>query len=412
MSNSVKNVLVGSLVIISIAILLGLVMFLRPSVGDEKQTILIRFSDINRINIGTRVLFAGKAVGEVTAIQEIEKARETQPIDEIGQLYFYQLTLKIDSSVHIYSTDEISIKTSGLLGDKSIAIIPRIPPKGVTPNIITERTPFYAISIDPIENSFNRLSSIGEKMEATIDTINSWWIKNTPNISESIDSFDSAMKEIRLSFETINQEQFIEECKEGISTITSFFQKTDRAMSHLEEAQFFEHIGAASHKIQLAAEDISQICATIAEGKGSIGALIEKDDAYLQLNSCMSKLNSVINDINHYGILFHLNKTWQRKRTKQIAAMEKLDTAAGLKEFFEEEIEEINSGMARLSMLMEKRENSLDPMLFKKTLAELMRQVSSLYNNIRLYNEQIIEPNFESSEEENKPLFNDKGIEQ
>ncbi len=73
-------------------------------------------------------LFAGKPVGVVAAVNEISHARETQPSDELGRLYFYQLTLKIDSKVHVYSTDQITLQTSGLLGEISIGITPRTPP--------------------------------------------------------------------------------------------------------------------------------------------------------------------------------------------------------------------------------------------------------------------------------------------
>jgi len=67
----------------------------------------------------------------------------------LGRIYFYQLVLKIDSRVKVYDTDEISIETSGLLGEKSIAITPKPAPKGITPTLITTQ-PIYAESVDPL----------------------------------------------------------------------------------------------------------------------------------------------------------------------------------------------------------------------------------------------------------------------
>ena len=140
MSNQLKNIMIGIFLIGAISVFVGIVFFLHPSVGDEKQTLYVRFSNINKINVGTRVLFAGKAVGEVTEINQIYHARETQPSDSLGRLFFYQLTLRVDSNVKVYNTDEISIQTSGLLGEKSIAIVPKAPPKGVTPERLTDKT--------------------------------------------------------------------------------------------------------------------------------------------------------------------------------------------------------------------------------------------------------------------------------
>src|SRR3990172_11470882 len=78
MGEQTKNMLIGVFIIAACTLIVGLIMFLRPSVGDAKQTLYVRFSNINKVNIGTRVLFAGKAVGQVTKIDPIYHARETQ----------------------------------------------------------------------------------------------------------------------------------------------------------------------------------------------------------------------------------------------------------------------------------------------------------------------------------------------
>ncbi len=141
MGEQTKNMLIGVFVIAACAVIVWMILFLKPSVGDGKETLYVRFSNVNQINVGTRVLFAGKPVGEVVAIQPIPDARKKPIADVLGEIYYYQLVLKVDSSVKVYDTDEITIQTSGLLGEKSIAIIPKVPPKGVIPKLITETSP-------------------------------------------------------------------------------------------------------------------------------------------------------------------------------------------------------------------------------------------------------------------------------
>ena len=109
MGEQTKNMLIGVFVIASCAVIIWLILFLKPGVGDGKQTIYVRFSSINQINVGTRVLFAGKPVGEVVAIQEIYDARQKPIADVLGEIYCYQLVLKVDSSVKVYDTDEIIV---------------------------------------------------------------------------------------------------------------------------------------------------------------------------------------------------------------------------------------------------------------------------------------------------------------
>lgn len=393
MSNQVKNFIIGLFLLSSVGVLVGLVMFLKPSVGDEKQTVLVRFSNVNKINVGTRVLFAGKAVGEVTAINEIYHARETQPTDQLGRLFFYQLTLKIDSGVHVYSTDEICMQTSGLLGEKSIAIIPRAPPKGVTPERITDKTPFYADSIDPIENTFNRLSDIGDKLDATVDQVRTWFTQNEGKLSNSITSFASAMTQIDQLTSAMNQESLVPQIKEATVAMTDSLQKVDAALAKMSHDKVFDNLGVAASHLQQASVSIDKVCQDLSSGQGTIGRLIQADDIYLRMTAIMSKADTLMNDINHYGILFHLNKGWQRTRTKRISRLEALESPTSFKDYFQTEVDQINTSMSRISMLIEKAKEDdqktvLESPKFRDNFAELLRQVDEMSDNLRLYNEQ------------------------
>lgn len=393
MSNSIKNFIIGIFLLSSVGVLVGLVMFLKPSVGDEKQTILVRFSSVNKINVGTRVLFAGKAIGEVTAINEIYHARETQPTDPLGRLYFYQLTLKIDSNVHVYSTDEICMQTSGLLGEKSIAIVPKAPPKGVSPELITDKTPFYADSVDPIENTFNRLSDIGDKLDATVDLVRNWFVANETKLSQSIASFDAAMSQIDQLTASMNQEGLVPQVKEATVALTGSMQQVNAALNKMTQEKVFENFGTVVANLSTASVSIDKICQDISGGQGTLGKLVQADDMYLRMAAVMSKADTMMNDINHYGILFHLNKGWQRTRTKRIAQLDALESPVAFKDYFQSEIDQINTSMSRISMLVEKaREDEQQKVLespkFRDNFAELMRQVDEMSDNLRLYNEQ------------------------
>ena len=132
MTDKMKNILIGLFVAAAVTIMVAMVLFLEPRIGDGKKTFRVRFANVAGIIIGTRVTFAGKPVGEVVAIQEVKEAR-TEPSDETGRVYVYLLTLKVDSTVDIYNYDEIAIRTTGLMGEKSIAILPKLAPKGKRP---------------------------------------------------------------------------------------------------------------------------------------------------------------------------------------------------------------------------------------------------------------------------------------
>ncbi|MFN0065570.1 MAG: MlaD family protein, partial [Chlamydiales bacterium] len=122
-SDRYKAFWLGLFVIFAILVVAWLFLFLRPSVGDGKKTLRIRFTNVGGVTVGTRVTFGGRAVGEVTEINEIYDAR-SEKSDSLGNVYFFELIAKVDSKIKIYNYDEIEYTTQGLLGEKSVAIIP------------------------------------------------------------------------------------------------------------------------------------------------------------------------------------------------------------------------------------------------------------------------------------------------
>lgn len=258
--------------------------------------------------------------------------------------------------------------------------------------MITDKTPFYADSIDPLENTFNKLSSIGDKLDDTIGMVKTWFEQNGDHLSIAVSSFGSAMTQIDTATKTLNEEQLIPQLKKGASAITASMQKVDDALDSMTRSKVFENFGPIMENLKTATTSFDTVCQDLATAQGTIGKLIKGDDFYLRATALLSKADTMMNDINHYGILFHLNKGWQRTRTKQMSAMSALSTPSSFKTYFETEVDQINTAMARISMLVDKAEPSiLDTPQFRENFAELMRKVKEMSDNLHLYNEQLAE---------------------
>lgn len=356
MNTTIKNMFVGIFVIFAIGLFVALILFLKPTVGDGKQTLRVRFSDIGSLNVGTRVLFGGRPVGEVVAMEEISDARE-QPTDELGRVYFYELVLHLDSSVKVYNTDEISIQRSGLMGERSIAITPKAPPKGVVPTLIGDK-PIYADSVDTLQNALLDFSDLSGAMEDTFRKAGDWLENNGETVAKAVASAGSALDEMK-------------------------------------ETNTFQNMGSIMENLKLASHSVGITCDDLAQGKGTLGKLISNQDLYLEVNALMSKANNLLNDVNHYGLLFHLNKQWQRARLKKITELNALSTPGNFQTYFQTEVDEINASMSRISMLIHKAEENpnrreiLSSPEFKRDFSELLRKSEELSDNLRLYNQQF-----------------------
>ena len=102
MADQMKNILIGIFVLAAIAIMIFVLMYIHPTVGDQGRMLHVRFANIDKVNVGTRVTLAGKPVGEVTEIREVEYGRAGKA-DSSGQVYIYELDLEVDSTVHAYN---------------------------------------------------------------------------------------------------------------------------------------------------------------------------------------------------------------------------------------------------------------------------------------------------------------------
>ena len=102
-----------------------------------------------------------------------------------------------------------------------------------------------------------------------------------------------------------------------------------------------------------------------------------------------------MNDINHYGVLFQYDKKWQRLRTQKANQINALNSPKAFKNYFTKEVDAINTSLERISMVLEtakdKRQKSkiLKSEDFKKDFSTLLRNINTLTDNIRLYNEDL-----------------------
>lgn len=400
MTDRMKNILIGLFVTGAIMIMAALVLFLKPTVGDGKKILSVRFTNISGIQVGTRVTFAGKPVGEVIQIKELAHARESA--DNLGRIYMYELTLKMDSSIGVYSNDEVAIKTTGLMGEKSISILPKASTAAKPAYLVTDQV-VYANSTDPLENTFNQVAHVAIRLETAINRLDTWFADNQTAISSALRSFDGAMGQIDGLLGNVDGEKLIPAIKNSVNLINDNMQIVKRG---LEDDQLLHKLASLADNLDQATNtfnsegastlrNLNQISRDIASGSGTVGRLLVGDDLYLRLASLMNKGETLMNDVNHYGLLFQYNKQWQKGRTRKATFLKALDTPQEFRNYFEGELDSMTTSLGRLTELMERagteeRTHIVQSDAFKQSFANLMRQVQGLTDSLKLYNEGLI----------------------
>jgi phospholipid/cholesterol/gamma-HCH transport system substrate-binding protein len=356
MAAQTKNLLIGIFVLAGLGIIVYILLFLHPKVGDAGQTIRVRFTDIDKISINTRVLFAGHPVGVVTNIEEVEDARELK-VHYKDKVYIYELTLQIDSGVIIYTTDQISPMTSGLLGERSVLITPMRPKEDKELVRVTDQI-LYSIPPASIEETVQIVGDFTEKLNeglATLEKEHFW--ENLSGVAEAIAS----------GLDTLEEEKFWENMGGTAESLASIMDSADKPE---EIESFISNASEFSHNLN--------------------------NDLYLRATSLLSKGETVMDDINHYGLLFNTNKNWQRMRARRVNIMSKLSTPQEFSNFFQDEVNQISTSLARVNMLLNDGDCSgywrtLCSPEFEKVFVDLLRRIDGLEQNIKLVNQQVVE---------------------
>lgn len=360
MNDHLKNILIGVFVIIAFSIIVFILMFLNPNVGDESTHLRVRFANIDKVTLGTRVTYGGKPVGEVVGIKEI-KENIDQRNAHGGFVYVYELDLAVDSGVKVFNTDEVAAKTSGLLGEKSVVITP-LPFDPKQPLRVVNNEIIYATESGSVEETFKEFKELSDKIELALDGV--------------IDLLDRVKKE-----------KVVENAAASIANIR------DITASINNKKEWSELLS-----------NLHSISETVKNGNGTVGRLLMADDLYLHAISVMNKAETLMNDVNHYGLLFHSNKQWQRLRARRLNLMQTLRTPQEFRNYFNDEVDQISTSLERITMLMEQTECEcpcyalFENKDFTKVFAELMRRIGVLEEEIRMYNTQLVESDVLSTE--------------
>ncbi len=381
MADQFKNFMIGLFIAIAAVVVVFILMFLHPHVGDQGKQIKVRFTDVDKVTPGTRVTYAGKPVGEVVSIEEVDTERK-EKTDSLGRIYLYQLTLKVDSHVNVFNSDEIALRTSGLLGEKNVEITPMAPKTGVPLKNVDDQI-LYSIETSSVEDTLKEFKKFADRFELALDRVNG--ILGNVQKDQIVDKISQTLDHV------VSITNALDLPKDLSATVVNLHTLTDKAIHSWDTV---DKVLANFYDVTSNAKEITD---KVKSGQGTLGKLIVKDDMYLRINSLMSKLEVTMDDINHYGLMFHSDKGWQRLRARRLNLMQTLKRPEEFRNYFNDEVDQITASLSRVYSVLDQVGDSpycgnmLQNPEFAKVYKELIRRVGMFEEEIRMYNTQIVE---------------------
>ncbi|WP_201457005.1 MlaD family protein [Chlamydia sp. 17-3921] len=227
-----KSLLLGGFICLGVLGFLAVSLFFPRAHGNGKQEIQVAFTSAGGAVRGMNVCFAGRVIGNVTAIHNIvDEGKE----DLQGHLYCYKLILKIDSSIPVYKEDSIAMYSPKIIGEPIINIFPNKARKGGKK--ISSQDLVFGESISPLDKLMQCLDKADKTMSTLKEEVSeiSSKIVNildadkemslTAHIllaAESIENFAKRLSECLDTSRIGKMDKFIDECHDVACTVRSY----------------------------------------------------------------------------------------------------------------------------------------------------------------------------------------------
>jgi hypothetical protein len=111
----------------------------------------------------------------------------------------------------------------------------------------------------------------------------------------------------------------------------------------------------------------------------------------MDINAILSKANTMMNDINQYGVLFQYSKAWQKQRVRLMAESNSIKDPKAFGAQINHDVDSLLSTLERMNALTSRfntQELSENPQ-FQRKFLEFMNMLKSLQERVTIYNDEL-----------------------
>lgn len=284
MSQAVKVGIFATICLIVLAVLIWKIEDINPFHKNGRRIDAI-FDTVAGLDDKAAVRVAGVRIGRVDGI------------DLAGQQA--KVSMVLEKPVHLTEGTVARISNLGLLGDKYVELVPgpasaRLLPDGV---VLHGESP---VSFD---QAIAKIDKIGESLQGITGQLNAG--PGGGGIARLFDSLDATSNEIgalvaenraNVSASMANFNQVSAALARELPRLASEMERTVGQISRLIDDNRGDVRGSLSNvreltsRLQTSVDNLNKISGTIASGEGTVGKLVNKDEAY---NKVVSTLDSI-----------------------------------------------------------------------------------------------------------------------
>lgn len=283
-----REIKTAILVISSILLFIWGYSFLKGrDLFNSYKTFYAVYDEVEGLAPSAPVTINGLAVGKVTSIT----------LHNDGKLL---VEIQVKTDFPISKTTIATIYEPGLLGGKSIALIPdfKNPAEAIDGQQLSTN-----VKPGMLSNIGDKLSPLQTKVEKTVVTadsllmaLNNVFDRNTQeNLRKSIAELSVTMKEFSEAARGVNG--LITDNKTKLDGTFTNLNKATANFSKLSDSLNNANIGAAMKKLDKALTNVDKIVNDVQSGKGSLGKLLKDDGMYDNLEGASLEMKQLVKDL-------------------------------------------------------------------------------------------------------------------
>lgn len=283
-----REIKTAILVISSILLFIWGYSFLKGrDLFNSYKTFYAVYDEVEGLAPSAPVTINGLAVGKVTSIT----------LHNDGKLL---VEIQVKTDFPISKTTIATIYEPGLLGGKSIALIPdfKNPAEAIDGQQLSTN-----VKPGMLSNIGDKLSPLQTKVEKTVVTadsllmaLNNVFDRNTQdNLRKSIAELSVTMKEFSEAAKGVNG--LIADNKTKFDGTFTNLNKATANFSKLSDSLNNANIGVAMKKLDKALTNVDKIVNDVQSGKGTLGKLLKDDGMYDNLEGASLEMKQLVKDL-------------------------------------------------------------------------------------------------------------------
>ncbi|WP_337287401.1 MlaD family protein [Candidatus Methylomirabilis sp.] len=287
---------VGIFILGLIGLFIGFVLTIgsQSRIFERRYTLHAFFSNIEGLNVGAPIRLAGTSIGSVHDIT-FSKDLASKKI---------RVTMSLDARLQdrVREDSIASIGTIGLVGDKVLELTVGSPDKPILPpgaTIASVDPPDYAKLLQKGDQIVNNVVKISDALGQLVG--GGTGAEARQDLAESIASFNRIMEEIEQGtglLHAIVYEKRSGNILKELSEVTTALQQLSHLMKEFQHQKGLAHILFADPRAESVMADLEQtsknlklVSSRLAQGEGTLGALIDDPTLYEDLSSLLRGAN-------------------------------------------------------------------------------------------------------------------------